>query len=242
MQDLQSKTGLYLSVQPLSAEKSVDVTNMLASLKHRLPSHPENTKYLQSIADSSAPSRVKAQRLSALLALTELLSQVFPNALEGLRLLRDEHGRPYAQTGESCPSFDFNLTHTEGMVACALLVGNGRVGVDAEMLLPYDRAHKMSKRFYTERENTHLSVFSTEDAYAEEVTRLWTAKEALSKQNGRGEPLRFDGLSIPDGVTLQSFRYLPPNGSAILVSLCAPIQAGAPILIAPTEGLRPTDL
>lgn len=242
MQSLQSNTGLYLSVQPLSTEKSADVTNMLATLKHRLPTHPENTKYLQSIADSSAPSRVKAQRLSALLTLTELLSQVFPDALDGLRLLRDEHGRPYAQAGGSCPPFDFNLSHTEGMVACALLVGEGRVGVDTETLLPHDRAHKLSKRFYSERENTHLSAFSTEDAYAEEVTRLWTAKEALSKQDGRGEPLRFDGLSIPDGVTLQSFRYLPPKGSVILVSLCAPIQAGAPILIAPTEGLRPTEL
>lgn len=242
MQDSQSKTGLYLSVQPLSTEKPADVTHLLAILNRRLPPYSENTQYLQSIADSSAPSRVKVQRLSALHLLTELLSQVFPDALDTLRLLRDEHGRPYAQTGESCPPFDFNLSHTEGTVACALLVGNGRVGVDAETLLPYDRAHKLAKRFYTEQENTHLSTFSTEDAYAEEVTRLWTAKEALSKQDGRGEPLRFDGLSIPSGLTLQSFRYLHPDGSAILVSLCAPIHAGAPIFIVPTECLRPAKL
>lgn len=240
MQNSQNKTGLYLSVQPLSTEKPVDVTRLLAVLKHRLPTHPENTQYLQNIADSTAPLRVKVQRLSALLTLTELLSQVLPDSLDTLHLWRDENGRPYAQTGASCPPFDFNLSHTEGMVACALLVGNGRVGVDAEALLPYDRAHKLAKRFYTERENTHLSTFSTEYAYAEEVTRLWTAKEAISKQDGHGEPLRFDGLNIPDGSNLQSFRYAHPNGSAIFVSLCASVKAVTPIIIFPTEGFEPT--
>ncbi len=238
MQSLQNKKGLYLSIQPLSAEKSSADARLLAALKNKLLVHPENTAYLQKITDSQAPLRVRLQRLSALLALTKLLSLVLPEALDSLRLCRDAHGRPYAKTDSSCPPFDFNLSHTEGMVACALLLGEGRVGVDAEALLPYDRAHKLAERFYTDREKKHLSAFLSEDTYAEEVTRLWTAKEAISKQDGHGDPVRYDGLCIPEGLVLHRLNYAIPNGSATLISLCAPHEAGRPVTVSPPEGLR----
>ncbi len=238
MQGIESRKRLYLSVQPVSSDEYSSCKHLLAALKSRLPSHPENLQYLQKIENSTAPLRVKQQRLSALLLLTELLSQVLPEAPDALCLGRDEHSRPYAMTAAPCPPFDFNLSHTEGMVACALLLGEGRVGVDAEVLLPYDRAHKLAERFYTEQEKKHLSAFLSEDAYAEEVTRLWTAKEAISKQDGRGDPVRYNGLHIPEGLVLHGLNYAIPNGTATLISLCAPHEAGKPITVACSEDLR----
>ena len=101
----------------------------------------------------------------------------------------------------------------------------------AEGLLPYDRAHKLAERFYTEAEKKHLLSFTSETAYAAEVTRLWTVKEAISKQIGTGNPISYDGLCIPEGLKLHSHTYKAPDGSSVCISLCTPSDAEEPITV-----------
>ena len=48
---------------------------------------------------------------------------------------------------------------------------------------------------------------------------VWTAKEALSKQDGRGGPLRFDASIPPPGIALR--RAFPDSTGAVL-TVCWP--------------------
>ena len=234
MQGLQNKQGLYLAVHPLSSHASDTYARLLADLSDQLSS-PPNRQYLQKITESKAPERVKIQRLTALTALLQLLSAVLPEASASLCLYRDDHGRPYARINASCPPLDFNLSHTDSMVTCALLLGEGRIGIDAEGLLPYERAHKLAERFYTEQEQEHLSSFTSPVSYAEEVTRLWTVKEAVAKQDGLGNPVAYNGLCAPEGAALHRLRYETSHGFPVLVSLCAPLAWHTPTLISLDE-------
>ena len=214
--------GLYLSVQPISDEISMEALE--SKLTAALPSCPENQAYLSAITASAAPSRVKCQRLSALICFASLMKEFCPSILSNLRLYRDKSGRPYAQaTAMSPQAMDFNLSHTEGLVACALWLGEGRVGVDVETVMASERAQKLSARFFSPHEQAYLASLPREKA-AIEATRLWTSKEALSKQDGRGYPLGFDSLCVPEGLTLyhamiQSSHTADPY---CILSLCAP--------------------
>ena len=220
--------GLYLSVQPIFDNVSIEALEN--KLTAALPSCPENQTYLSSITSSAAPSRVKLQRLAALSCFLSLLKEICPSALSSIRLYRDENGRPYAQTADhKLQTMDFNLTHTEGLVACALLTGKGRVGVDAEAVMAPERAQKLSARFFTSREQAYLASLPC-DKTATEATRLWTGKEALSKQDGRGYPLGFDSLCVPDELTLYHamIQVSPKTDICFALSLCVPENSPLP--------------
>ncbi|MGB3800946.1 MAG: 4'-phosphopantetheinyl transferase superfamily protein [Lewinella sp.] len=97
-------------------------------------------------------------------------------ALEDLRL--DEYRRPYLP---QLPDFDFNISHTEGVVVCCGATGVGRVGIDVERVGAVDVTE--FRRVFTRREYGYL--ISLPDPTAE-FYRLWTRKEAVMKADGRG--------------------------------------------------------
>ncbi len=113
---------------------------------------------------------------------------------------------------------DFNLSHSDAHAACALLVGDGRIGVDVEELVPPNRALRLIQRYCTEGERQMLSSLTDEEK-ANAFTRLWTVREAISKQDGRGNPLRFDASLVPDSVRVFG-ASIPHTGTQI--SICAP--------------------
>ena len=190
----------------------------------------ENRAYIDALmgrANRRAIPRVTVARLGAL----SLLPAMFARAgIEPatIRLARDENGRPYGQciSGE-CIRFDFNLSHSDAHVACALLVGDGRVGVDAEELLTPKRALPLIDHYCTEGEKKALETLSDLEK-ATAFTRMWTIREALSKQNGRGMPLRYDASLIPDSVRV-FWTAIPKTGTQM--ALCVPTDVALSDLV-----------
>ena len=213
---------LYWSAVALPSARQTEETiaRLRPYLDHAFPS-ADNQGYLNALMGKPqrpALPRVTAARLTALSLLPPLMERAgFDPSL--LRLSRDEHGRPYGEwvSGGGVP-FDFNLSHSDSYAVCALLTGSGRVGVDAEDLLTPARALPLIGHFCTEGEQAAMQGLSDEDRAAA-FTRMWTIREALSKQDGRGMPLRYDAVRIPDTVRVFC-GVLAPSGTGVAV--CVP--------------------
>lgn len=218
---------LYLTVRPTPAEE--EIPSLRLFLEKSFP-HKENKPYLNALYGSSdhpAIPRVVTERLGALSLLPTLLSAAGLDSAP-LLLRRDDHGRPYCETPDGTPvGFDFNLSHSASHIAGALLVGNGRVGVDVEEPIPPKRALPLIRRFCTEGELAMLADLPADDTLAARFfTSTWVEREALAKQEGGGMPLRFDTAVLPDGVMMWSGHLSGPDTA---VALCAPLK-NAPAL------------
>jgi 4'-phosphopantetheinyl transferase len=123
---------------------------------------------------------------------------------------RTAHGKPalpVAQAGE--PPLAFNLSHTRGLVACAV----GRladVGVDVEAVDRMADRQEVADRFFT-REEIALLESVRGDQAAVRFTELWTLKEAYLKAVGVGlsRPLNEFGFGFPDAGHI---RFAGPLG------------------------------
>ena len=112
----------------------------------------------------------------------------------------DAYRRPYLPAH---PDFDFNISHTDGLVACVAAVGGGRVGVDVERKGAVDITE--FRRVFTAREYDRLNPLPDP---TDEFYRLWTRKEAVMKADGRGFYL--DAASIDclsEAVTIGGRAY-----------------------------------
>ena len=124
----------------------------------------------------------------------------------------DPHGRPISQDR----AWDFNVTHTDRWVFCAVEILDGtsdrapRVGLDAEELGRFDtdRRSALVERWCTDAEKESYRSSPTDQCF----TRLWTRKEACVKYSGEGlcairrtdmiagDYLRFANYQIEDTV------------------------------------------
>jgi len=218
---------LFLTVQRVPSPE--DIPDLRRRLEIAFP-HSENRIYLDELCRSPLPP-VTARRFGALSLLPPLLSAAGVDST-ALILRRDGHGRPYCETADGTRPFcgllgapsslDFNLSHSDSHVAAALMVGDGRVGVDIEEPIPPPRALPLLRRFCTEGELAVLEDASDDEAIAASFfTSTWVLREALSKQEGGGMPLRFDTARIPADVW-SWIGHLPHTDTAI--ALCAPKQ------------------
>jgi phosphopantetheinyl transferase len=213
---------LYLTIQPTPAEE--EIPSLRRFLEASFP-HKDNLPYLDALygsPDHPAMPRVTAERLGALSLLPSLLKAADLDFAD-LILRRDDHGRPYCAASDGIPvGFDFNLSHSASHIAGALLVGEGKVGVDVEEFIPPKRALPLIRRFCTEGELALLDGLPhDEELAARFFTSTWVEKEAIAKQEGGGMPLRFDTANLPDGIMLWS-GHLPETETA--VALCAPLK------------------
>jgi 4'-phosphopantetheinyl transferase len=94
-----------------------------------------------------------------------------------------EHGKPAFLAGSRATDLAFNLTHTDGLVACAITSG-ADIGVDVESL---DRSvgEGVARRFFSDRENLGLKRLPS-IARARRFVDLWTLKESYLKATGQG--------------------------------------------------------
>ncbi len=104
------------------------------------------------------------------------------------------HGKPFLTPGQS--ALEFNLAHTNGLVACVLTHG-GAVGVDVESLDRAVNGDDIARRYFSAPEILGLQ----ELAGVERATRfieLWTLKEAYLKAIGAGlsNPLNDFGFEL----------------------------------------------
>ncbi|HQZ40780.1 MAG TPA: 4'-phosphopantetheinyl transferase superfamily protein [Vicinamibacterales bacterium] len=141
-------------------------------------------------------------------ALTRLqLSRFLGGDPRDWRFVTNAHGRPeLAVSGERPPPLGFNVSHTSGMVACAV-AATREVGVDVECV---DRrlAHDVADRFFAPREIADLRALPASDQ-PRAFFDYWTLKEAYIKARGMGLALplaRFAFRLAPDRTPTISFE------------------------------------
>jgi 4'-phosphopantetheinyl transferase len=108
----------------------------------------------------------------------------------------DDRGRPHVSGRPPGTGPAFSITHTAGLVACAVALW-GEVGVDAESAAKPHDLEAIAARFFAPRERALLGALPAEERprgfYA-----VWTLKEAFLKARG-------DGITVP----LDRFAFDP---------------------------------
>ncbi|THH34924.1 4'-phosphopantetheinyl transferase superfamily protein [Neolewinella litorea] len=101
------------------------------------------------------------------------------------------------------PDFDFNISHTDGLVVCCSAVGMGRLGVDVERVGEVDLGE--FRRVFTAEEYAQLQ--SSPDQVTD-FYRLWTRKEAVMKADGRGFSLDPADINcLPERIGVDGTHY-----------------------------------
>ena len=104
-------------------------------------------------------------------------------------------GKPALTTPVEGTNLEINLSHTAGMVACAV-TGVGAVGVDVETIKPRDHL-QLARRFFAPEEVSQLEQLPA-DRRAHAFFRFWTQKEAYIKARGLGLSLDLASFAFPD--------------------------------------------
>lgn len=115
------------------------------------------------------------------------------------------HGRPEIAGPPGSRPLRFNLSHTDGLVACAVTLGQA-IGVDVENGGRSLRLMEVAERFFAPIEVADLQGLP-ESKRAARFFAYWTLKEAYVKARGMG-------LSIP----LQQFGFQICSASPISIT------------------------
>ncbi len=101
---------------------------------------------------------------------------------ESWRFVTDSEGKPSLAPGQ--PTFEFNLSHTRGLVTCAITTV-GRAGVDAESVDRISDPSEIASSYFSTEEIVGLRQFEGAER-REHFAELWTLKEAFLKAIGTG--------------------------------------------------------
>jgi len=164
----------------------------------------------------------------------ELSSWCGNNGPRDWRFNRDASGKP-ALAGGRGPLPSFSLTHTHGLVACAVGPANVAIGVDAERDDRDVDTRRLAARFFSRSEIAALSALD-DRARRERFFDLWTLKEAVVKALGitllpslpsmtfhmvdreNGADIRFDGPLAAAGSPWTFALFRPEAGCRIAVA------------------------
>ncbi|HEV2552061.1 MAG TPA: 4'-phosphopantetheinyl transferase superfamily protein [Stellaceae bacterium] len=100
----------------------------------------------------------------------------------------DDFSKPELEPPVGMPVLRFNLTHTRGLVGCALVDGCD-IGIDAEQMDASRPLLELAEHYFAEAEITQLRA-ADGASRAISFYRFWTLKEAIIKAIG-------EGLSLP---------------------------------------------
>lgn len=161
---------------------------------------------------------------------------------------RGAHGKPYVR-GRSAATPSFSLSHTRGMVACALAPPDVAVGVDVESNQRDLDAARLAERFFAATEVAALSALS-ERARRERFYDLWTVKEAVVKAVGLALPPALPQVAVAirsdhdieltrspdsaDGIW-QLELFTPARGFRVAVAILRP-SGSPPLRVSRVEG------
>ena len=133
-------------------------------------------------------------------------------------------GKPSLVLGDGMPPLSFNLSHTDGLVACAI-AGGSDVGIDVEAV-ERDVSDGVAERFFSESECADLRHCASEPLRARRFIELWTLKEAYVKAIGKGLSHPLDSI-VFDVADRGSILFLPPPDVDVATwsfSLSAPTE------------------
>jgi 4'-phosphopantetheinyl transferase len=100
------------------------------------------------------------------------------------RFERNRHGRPEIGGPPTAPALRFNLSHTDGLVVCAV-ARRGAVGIDVEDRFRPMRILQVARRFFAPPEVEALEALPEAEQRPAFFT-FWTLKEAYVKAVGVG--------------------------------------------------------
>lgn len=138
--------------------------------------------------------RMQREADRALHAVAQVLLQE-ALAAEGVsapRFRRGPHGKPELEGGNPDRPLCFNLSHTEGLAACAVVQGHA-VGLDVEALDRRLDVGALAPTVLTEEEQAELRCAPSP---AEAFLDIWTVKEAVAKATGLGLHLPFRSVRV----------------------------------------------
>jgi len=127
------------------------------------------------------------------------------------------------------PALEFNLSHTEGMILCAVTAGCP-IGVDVEDSFRTAECLPLARRFFHPTETALLENLPA-DQLLLAFYRLWTLKEAYLKALGAGLTGSLDafGFRWPTGqMAPPRLVRLPPAAETLVLP---PMEADAPELV-----------
>ena len=134
-------------------------------------------------------------------------------------------GKPHLHP-QNDVALDFNLSHTHGLVACAIARG-ADVGLDVERVSRVTAARDVATGYFSAAEIQLLDT-SAPHEYAMRFIELWTLKEAYMKAVGAGLHLAMDsfsfafdrgrglGFSAPPGLPSGEFLLVEPSSDTRL--------------------------
>jgi 4'-phosphopantetheinyl transferase len=144
-----------------------------------------------------------------------MLSHYAPVSPRAWSIEIDEHGRPeLRRLPAETPDLRFNLSHTPGLIACAVTIGR-EVGVDVEYI---DRrvTHDVPERFFSPREVADLRALPPNEQNVV-FFDYWTLKESYIKARGLGlaMPLgQFTFIRHPSGPVIEFAPELHDDASS----------------------------
>jgi 4'-phosphopantetheinyl transferase len=127
---------------------------------------------------------------------------------------RNAHGRPDPAPGHAGPPLRFNLSHTRGLVACAVAVEHD-IGVDVEYVGRRGDPVAIADRYFAPAEVRDLHACPAGER-RDRFFQYWTLKESYIKARGMG-------LRIP----LRRFAFGLDAGQAIRVAFDAELDDDA---------------
>ena len=122
-----------------------------------------------------------------------ILSRYARVAAGSWRYDRNRNGRPHIAAQSLFPPLSFNLSHTDGLAACAVSL-TPEVGVDVEKCRRLEDS-KLAERFFSLSETRDLRALP-EQAQEGRFFDYWTLKESYIKARGLGLPLPLDQFSF----------------------------------------------
>ena len=149
----------------------------------------------------------RRQSLASRVLMRTVLASYLGEDPWSLRFQRNVYGKPSLDP-PSAPALEFNLSHTHGLVVCAVTRQHA-LGVDVE---PSDRRTDylgLARRFFARPEIALLEQHPPAEQ-PRTFIELWTLKESFIKARGMG-------LSLP----LDSFAFELPAGQPPKITLLA---------------------
>jgi 4'-phosphopantetheinyl transferase len=140
-----------------------------------------------------------------------MLSRITGAAPHALAFVPGEHGRPEIVSPDPATAFRFNLSHTHGLVACAVTRA-ADIGVDVEYVERKVELMNVATHVFSPREVDGLAALSGGEQ-RERFFELWTLKEAYIKAIGKG-------LSAP----LRSITFEPERPDPVPVHFEAEVE------------------
>jgi 4'-phosphopantetheinyl transferase len=110
------------------------------------------------------------------------------------KFIKNRHGKPRIATPAIFRSLKFNLTHTNGLIACVVFSA-GEVGIDVENISRNMEIREVGRLFFSRSERADLAKIAANKQLSQ-FFKMWVLKEAYLKGLGSGMWREPTGVTI----------------------------------------------